>query len=432
MTVPSLLWVTPEPPDFRVGGGAMRQAHMLRAARRVVERLDLLVVGPVTDTEVLALTDSVVVVTPRTRRPTRSRAARRVRDLSRVAARLTSEVSDRRFERAALQEALGDALRDNNVGDPPPGGGYSVVHLEHLGLAGILPSGFPGRRALDVQNVPSRMARQESVLAGGRRQRWLLERERRAADHFQRQAVAGVDLVSVVSAADGRDLGLDPDSRPASGTGSTRPLVIVVPNGIDLTETTAADDRSNSLPADPTVVFTGTLDYLPNVDGIVWFAHEVWPRIRDRRPDAKLTIVGRRPVGDVRQLAEGPTGGITIHADVPDVAPYLARARMAVAPVRIGSGSRLKALEAMAARRPLAATTVALEGIEHEPGRHALVGDSPAQLAAAVTRLLEDDATAMRVAAAGRELVETTYDWDVIGSRYADALVGLADPDPPE
>jgi len=393
-----VLWVTAEPPDFGVGGGAVRQAQMLRALRRVFDPVDLVVVGAVEDDEVRAAVDAMQELAASPRRPSSSATRRRLRDLARVAARVPAEVADRRSERAVLRAALsaGAPLRR-----------YSVVHVEHLGLAGVVPAAFDGLRSLDIQNVPSRMAEQARTTAPGSRQRWLLEREAAAAARFQRRAVGSVDVVSVVSAADAADLGL------ASGTG--RPRVLVVPNGVD---PDAFASAAGPLPVAPNVVFTGTLDYLPNVDGIVWFTEEVWPRVIQRVPAARLSIVGRRPVGEVRRLTDAGRG-VSLHPDVPDTQPFLAAARAAVVPIRIGSGSRVKALEAMASGRPVAATTVGLEGIEVSAGVHALVGDAPGQLAAAVVRLLEDDATAEQVGAAGRALVESRYAWESIGSRYA-------------
>ena len=408
-----LLWVTAEPPDFGVGGGAIRQAHMLRALRTVFDPLDLLVLGSVTDRRVQGLIDRLDERPPAPSPAPRSASARRARDLRRVVSRAPAEVHDRRSERAILRRALAAAAER--------GGRYSVVHVEHLGLAGIETRAVSSLRSLDVQNVPLRMAAQARGLATGRRQRWLLGREQSDAGRFQRRALAGYDIVSVVSETDATDLGL--------GQAPHRPAVLVVPNGVEINPLPATDP----LPVAPAVVFTGTLDYLPNVDGIVWFVQEVWPLVRSRFPAASLSVVGRRPVEDVRRLigASGATG-VVLHADVGSVAPYLSAARVAVVPVRIGTGSRLKALEAMAARRPVAGTSVGLEGIGLDPGVHALVGDGPGPLADAVSRLLGDDDTATRVAAAGRALVEQRYGWDAIASRYALSMSELASAGAPE
>ena len=111
-----------------------------------------------------------------------------------------------------------------------------------------------------------------------------------------------------------------------------------------------------------------------------------------------------------------------MHPDVPDVAPFLERARVTLVPLRIGTGSRLKALEAMAAGRPVAGTSIGLGGLDVEPGREALVADDPAELARAVVQCLTDDELAGRLAAHGRELVERRYSWSTIGADYAELL----------
>ena len=108
------------------------------------------------------------------------------------------------------------------------------------------------------------------------------------------------------------------------------------------------------------VVFTGTLSWYPNIEGLEWFCTEVFPSVRAALPDARIHIVGREPLPAVHGLAEAP--GVCLHADVPSVVPFLERARLAVVPVRIGSGTRLKALEAMASGRPVVGTAIGLAG----------------------------------------------------------------------
>src|SRR5207302_4004164 len=139
----------------------------------------------------------------------------------------------------------------------------------------------------------------------------------------------------------------------------------------------------------PTLVFTGTLSWGPNIDGLTWFCTDVLPLVRARVPDVRLDIVGREPLPEVEALAR--LAGVSVHADVPSVVPWLEQARVAVVPLRIGSGTRIKALEAMAAGRPVVGTSVGLEGLDIEDGVHALVADEPPTLADAVVRVLTDD-----------------------------------------
>jgi glycosyltransferase involved in cell wall biosynthesis len=176
-----------------------------------------------------------------------------------------------------------------------------------------------------------------------------------------------------------------------------------------------------AIPSDPSIVFTGHLAYLPNVDGVVWFCREVLPRVRDRVTAAHLEIVGRIPVADVRALVGE---GVTVHADVEAVAPYLESARVAVVPLRMGSGTRLKALEASAAGRPVVGTAVGLAGVPWRNGVNALIADDASSMARAVVSVLTDDAVASSLASEGRHLAEQ-FDWRVIGARFTDAVLDL-------
>ena len=162
------------------------------------------------------------------------------------------------------------------------------------------------------------------------------------------------------------------------------------------------------------------------MDGAIRFCHEVLPRVREVVPGAELAVVGARPPQKVLDLAAQP--GVSVHGDVPTVVPHLHAARVALVPLRIGSGSRLKALEAMAAGRPVVGTTIGLGGLRYVAGTHALVADDPAGLAAATIRLLREDVLARTMAAAGRALVEERYRWDRIADRFTDLV--LADPPP--
>jgi polysaccharide biosynthesis protein PslH len=160
-------------------------------------------------------------------------------------------------------------------------------------------------------------------------------------------------------------------------------------------------------------VFSGTLDFRPNVDALTWFAREVLPRVQARRPDAHLVVVGKRPAPALRQLARG--GAVTIVGEVPDTRPYIAGAVVYIVPMRIGGGVRLKLLEALALEAPVVSTGMGAEGVAGLcGGEHCLLADDPAAFAEAVLRLLADRALGRRLGAAGRALVQERYDWSTI------------------
>ena len=165
------------------------------------------------------------------------------------------------------------------------------------------------------------------------------------------------------------------------------------------------------------LVFTGSMDWLPNEDAILWFAAEILPRVRARVPDATLAVVGRNPTAPVKAL-DG-ANGITVTGSVPDVRPYLERGAAFVVPIRIGGGTRLKIYEAMAMERAVVSTAVGAEGLPVRDGVDALIADGPGAFADAVVALLTDPA---RAAAVGREaaaMVRARFGWDAVTARFA-------------
>ncbi|WP_447977167.1 glycosyltransferase [Candidatus Nitrospira bockiana] len=184
--------------------------------------------------------------------------------------------------------------------------------------------------------------------------------------------------------------------------------VSVVPNGVHAASVAeaqpdgATEDRER-------VVFVGRMDYHANVEGVRWFCHRILPRIRARRPNVLFQIVGGHPVPAISRLAY--PGMIEVTGFVTDVRPYLAKARAVVVPLRIGGGTRLKILEALAMGKAVVSTTLGAEGIEAVPGRDLMIADRPDDFAARVITVLEDGDVRRRLGAAGRRLAATKYDW---------------------
>jgi sugar transferase (PEP-CTERM/EpsH1 system associated) len=194
----------------------------------------------------------------------------------------------------------------------------------------------------------------------------------------------------------------------------------VVRNGVDLDRF-----RSTGGERDPfNLVFTGVMDYLPNVDGVTWFCREVWPRIRAAEPCVTFTICGSSPTRDVKALGRLP--GVTVTGAVPAVAPYLQRAGIAVVPLRIARGVQNKLLEAMAAGLPAVATTAARTGVVAQDGRDLFAADDPGDFAAAVVRLVRGRVLRETVGRAGRAVVEASYSWDRTLVRLEEVLAEVA------
>lgn len=182
---------------------------------------------------------------------------------------------------------------------------------------------------------------------------------------------------------------------------------IVNPNGVDLGAFPWREGRGER----DQLVFSGNLGYFPNVDAAAWFIERVLPIVRRDEPRTRVTLAGARPHARLRALAARDPR-IAIAGDVDDVHPYLAAARVALAPMRAGSGQLLKILEAMATGVPVVTTSRGLSGIEASPGEHVLVADEPEAFARHVVTLMRDDRLAAAQAAAARGLVERLYTWD--------------------
>jgi sugar transferase (PEP-CTERM/EpsH1 system associated) len=153
------------------------------------------------------------------------------------------------------------------------------------------------------------------------------------------------------------------------------------------------------------VVFTGAMDYWPNIDAVKWFAERIFPAVREAVPNAQFTIVGSRPGEAVQVLASQP--GVVVTGGVPDVRPWLAHAACAVAPLRIARGVQNKVLEAMAMARPVIATPQAAEGIRAEAGRDFILAQGEADFAHAVATQLQTTSSA----AHARDCILAHYDW---------------------
>ncbi|MCK6624789.1 MAG: glycosyltransferase [Anaerolineae bacterium] len=183
--------------------------------------------------------------------------------------------------------------------------------------------------------------------------------------------------------------------------------ITVVPNGVDLT---AYDEVGQVFSYD--LLFTGKMDFRPNIDAVLWFGRQVLPLIQAQRPDTTFAIIGQRPHPRLEVLRDMP--GVTITGYVDDVRPYLAGASVYVAPLRVGGGTRLKLLEAMIMGLPIVSTTVGAEGFPVMHGRELILADEPEQFAQEVLALLANPARRVKLGAAGRLFAQANYGWDTL------------------
>jgi sugar transferase (PEP-CTERM/EpsH1 system associated) len=213
---------------------------------------------------------------------------------------------------------------------------------------------------------------------------------------YEREICRRVDKVVAVSEADRQGI-----LAVAPGVSIT-----VVPNGVDLEE--YGDYQGPQECFD--LVFTGKMDFRPNVDAMLWFCDHVLPLIRRERPSVRLAIVGQRPHPRLERLRR--VEGITLTGWVPDVRPYLAGATVYIAPLRVGGGTRLKLAQAMAMGCAIVATSLAAEGFPVESGKHLLLADTPREFAIAVVQLLDKPALRDRLGTEARTLARLRYGWE--------------------
>jgi glycosyltransferase involved in cell wall biosynthesis len=285
--------------------------------------------------------------------------------------------------------------------------GCAFVQLEHAQSASYLSAAAGAPVALSLHNVDSEMlrtvARGERVLTPG----WVRAWGRwQAMNALERRALPGADAVLCVSQDDARAIA--PRAR----------RVLVVPNGVD-DDLFGVDPR---LPAGERVLFFGRLDYRPNAHGLERMLTRVWPRIAAARPGAVLAIAGVG-MGERLEALARRTERVEVLGFVPDLPAELERARLIAVPLWQGGGTRLKALEGLAAARPVVGTALGVAGIGFEHGRHGLVADDDAGFAEAIAALLGDGARSLELAAAGRALAER-FRWSSVTAPAEDLYRG--------
>jgi sugar transferase (PEP-CTERM/EpsH1 system associated) len=183
----------------------------------------------------------------------------------------------------------------------------------------------------------------------------------------------------------------------------------VVPNGVDTTYYSPTDRRGES---DTTLVFSGKMDFRPNVDAVLWFVQEVWPSIQADVPEVRFKVVGRSPHRRLQHLRELP--GITLTGYVEDVRPHIAEGGVYVVPLRVGGGTRLKVLEAMSMGKAIVSTSLGCEGLDITPGRELLISDEPPSFAKQVIDLMRDRERRRELGLAACQLAQARYDWQHI------------------
>lgn len=273
-----------------------------------------------------------------------------------------------------------------------------LIHVEWTPYVVNVPAGTGLPVVVSAHNVESDIWARYRATERSPARRAYIALQHLKVRRFERRALAAAQAVTAVSPGDAEAI------RALSGQRD----VTVVPNGVDAA-TFAPQDAVAPDPA--TALFTGSLDWRPNQDAVLWYLEAVHPRVRERRPDARFVVVGRHPPAWlVQRVATSP--GAEVHGSVPDVRPYVARATVNVVPLRVGGGSRLKIPEALAMGRPVVSTTVGAEGLDLAEGL--VLADTPEALAQEVLEALARPEAALARARRGRALVLARYEWSAI------------------
>ena len=281
-----------------------------------------------------------------------------------------------------------------------------VVLVDFIHGAVLAPDRIPGASVLFTHNVEAEIFERHARVATGLRRLVWRDQARKMA-RFEGDALRRFDRVIAVSARDADVLrsryGLDRVDR--------------IDTGVDLDFFRPEREPDHPRAQEGTVVFAGVMDSAANIDGIEFLGDQVWPMVVRARPGARAVIVGRNPPAALVAAARQRGLAWTFTGYVDDIRPHVASAHVFVIPLRVGSGTRIKAFEAMAMGRPVVSTTVGVEGLDVEDGVHLLMADDPGAFAAAILRLLDDAELRSRLTQAARGLLEDRFSWSHVAQQ---------------
>lgn len=399
MRILTINHAVPFPP---LGGGDLRTYHLVRA---LAKRHEVTVVGFHSDEERTIPPFPVETVECRWDWPPLYQQMQSADDAVSQAAcqRLVHEDSEPWFVSWIASAEMEETLRRLTRRD------FDLALIEHSNMARFL-NALPARlpKVLDLHNVHTLMALREAEEKSGEE----ADLARREAERTRRFETWAVSRCATCLAVSGREAKAVHDL-----LGGSR--ICVVPNGVDTIAFTPAEGHE----AAGYLLFTGTMDYAPNVEAVQHFVGDVLPLVRQKVPGVTFHIVGARPTLPVFGL--NGKGGVVVHGQVVDMAPYFREASVVVVPLLHGGGTRLKILEAAACGKAIVTTALGMEGLDFRHGEELLVADSAAEFARAVVALLADPERRRQLGRRARRAAER-YDWDRIGAGLLEIMDGIA------
>jgi len=293
----------------------------------------------------------------------------------------------------ALSKRLSEVLRTESRPD--------IVHLDTIALSPYQRYCGPVPTVLTHHNVESQLMERRALVESSAIGRWYVGLQARRLREFEAEQSRKFRLNVMVSDADAELLRtICPEARTA-----------VIPNGVDINYFTPC--RDHELPA---VIYTGGMNMFANRDAVEWFLDQVWPRVKAEVPGIRFLAVGQKPSARLLEAA-ATDNSIEVPGFVPDIRPWVSRAAVYVVPLRVGGGTRLKMVDAMAQGKAIVATRVGAEGIHGEDGKHFVLADDPVQFANEVVRLIDDPIARRALGDSARERVEKEYGWPMLAEQ---------------
>ncbi len=416
----NLLILTPQLPYPPQQGTSLRNFHIIRGVAQAhsVTLLSFLETGQTAVSDQIAplaeLCEQIVTA------PVPPRSAQQ---------RLVQLAATRRPDMAhRLYSPLFEEKLRQLLGERP----FDIVQVEGIELARYITTirtASPSSRIVfDDHNAEAELQRRNMLTDVRQPRRWAaagyswfqVQRLR----HFERWAMQTADATVAVSETDRQLLEelfygapVTPADHRILNTEYRSPIT-VIPNCIDTQQFATYDGPS--LPFD--LVFSGKMDYRPNVDAVLWFADAVWPVIKQARPSTTWAIVGQKPHSRLARL--GQLDGVTVTGWVESVRPYLGGAKVTIMPFRVGSGTRLKLIESMAAGKAIVSTRIGAEGFPVTAGQELLLADGAEEMSTAVLRLLDHPEERQRLGQNAQQFAQQ-YDWRLVIPRFDDIYAAL-------
>ncbi|MBE7414104.1 MAG: glycosyltransferase [Deltaproteobacteria bacterium] len=280
-----------------------------------------------------------------------------------------------------------------------------LIHFDTIALAEVDCPGIRKPKVLTHHNIESVLMARRAAVEKNPVLRAYLRRQARRLEAYEKEKSPLFACNILVS-------GEDESKLRAAVPGIT---TAIVPNGVDTDyfRPVLTDER-------PAVVYAGGMNMFANKDAVLFFLKEIWPLIKRSRPESEFYAIGQCPPAELLEYAKGDSS-VTAPGYVDDVRPFISRAAVYVIPLRIGGGTRLKLLDAMAMGKAIVSTSIGCEGIEAADGKELLVADSPADFAARVLDLLKDEPKRRALGSAARRAAEAKYSWESIGLRLQEA-----------